>query len=67
MKQRLRVRAAENGRSMEEEVRDLLRKVLGVDPKPNLAASLRKRVASFGGVELDVSQREEMKLPIKLG
>ncbi|MDE2751091.1 MAG: hypothetical protein OXI83_00810 [Gemmatimonadota bacterium] len=30
LKRRLRVRAAENGRSMEEEARDILRRIVGV-------------------------------------
>ena len=42
IKQRLRVRAATHGRSMEEEARDILRQVMGeTPPKPNLAAAIR--------------------------
>lgn len=42
IKQRLRVRAAENGRSMEEEARDILRRVMGdATPQRNLAAAIR--------------------------
>ena len=32
VKRRLRVRAAENGRSMEEEARDILRRTVGETP-----------------------------------
>ena len=35
IKQRLRVRAAEHGRSMEEEVRDILRRVMGEGAPPH--------------------------------
>ena len=35
LKRRLRVRAAENGRSMEEEARDNLRRTVGEAPPPN--------------------------------
>ena len=46
IKQRLRVRAAEHGRSMEEEARDILRRVMGEGAPPrNLAAAIRARVA----------------------
>ena len=46
IKQRLRVRAAEHGRSMEEEARDILRRVMGDAASPrNLAAAIRARVA----------------------
>ena len=48
LKRRLRVRAAERGRSMEEEVRDILREVVSAEPPRNLAASIRARVAPFG-------------------
>ena len=34
LKRRLRVRAAENGRSMEEEARDILRRTVGEAPPP---------------------------------
>jgi len=41
IKHLLRVRAAEHGRSMEEEARDILRRVMGeIAPPRNLAASI---------------------------
>ena len=62
VKRRLRVRAAEHGRSMEEEAREILRKVVGQEkPAHNLAAAIRERVAPLGGVELDLPQREPMR------
>ena len=49
IKQRLRVRAAEHGRSMEEEARDILRRVMSDTATPrDLAASIRARVALGG-------------------
>lgn len=64
IKQRLRMRAAEHGRSMEEEARHILR--LGVDagaPPRDLAAAIRARIAPLGGVELDLPPREPMRAP----
>ena len=62
LKQRLRVRAAEHGRSMEEEAREILREVVGKDAPPrDLAAALRRRVAPLGGVRLSVPEREPMR------
>ena len=65
IKARLRVRAAEHGRSMEEEVRILLREA--VSPKPpaeeNLARAIRARFASVGGVELNLPPREPPREP----
>ena len=64
VKRRLRVRAAERGRSMEEEAREILRQVVGQGkPAHNLAAAIRARVAPLGGVELDLPPREPMREP----
>ena len=44
IKHRLRVRTAEHGRSMEEEARDILRRLMGeIAPPRNLAAAIRAR------------------------
>jgi antitoxin FitA len=64
-KARLRVRAAHHGRSMEEEAREILRSTLG-DTAPhatNLAESIRKRFASFGGLELKLPKRDSVRQP----
>ena len=62
IKHRLRVRAAEHGRSMEEEAREILREVVGdLRPPLNLAQSLRARVANVGGVDLDIPARDAMR------
>jgi antitoxin FitA len=65
LKHRLRVRAAEHGRSMEEEAREILRLVVG-DPAPpaNLAAAIRARVAAFGGADIELAPREPMREPL---
>ena len=68
LKRRLRVRAAEHGRSMEEEAREILRQVVGDRPPPrNLAAAIRARIAPLGGVELELPAREPMREPLRLG
>ena len=53
IKKRLRVRAAENGQSMEQEVRDILRAALGEDPEPTkgLGTAIHELFRPFGGVE----------------
>ncbi len=65
LKHRLRVRAAENGRSMEEEVRDILRTALSPQPMDheNLASAIRARFAPLGGVELDLPPRTPLRTP----
>ena len=62
-KARLRVRAAQNGRSMEEEAREILRAALAErrTGEGNLAASIRRRFAAVGGVELADLPREPMR------
>ena len=68
VKQRLRVRAAEHGHSMEEEVRNILRKVMGeVSPSRNLAAAIRARVTSADRADLDLPTREQMREPQRPG
>ncbi|MEM9766192.1 MAG: plasmid stabilization protein [Pseudomonadota bacterium] len=64
LKRRLRVRAAEHGRSMEEEVREILREAVAeASPPRNLASAIRARVAALGGVELVLPEREPMGEP----
>ncbi len=64
VKQRLRVRAAQHGHSMEEEAREILRRELGEGaPARNLAAAIRARIAPLGGVDLAIPAREPMREP----
>jgi plasmid stability protein len=65
LKRRLRIRAAENGRSMEQEARDILRAALDQEfpPEKNLASAIRARFAPLGGVELDLPPRQPMRKP----
>ena len=65
LKRRLRVRAALNGTSMEQEARDILRSALEEDPPTDqgLASAIHARFAPLGGVELDLPPREPMREP----
>lgn len=68
-KRRLKVRAAENGRSMEQEVREIIESALrqqNIDrPKTGaeLAESIHRRFARLGGVELERLPKEFMPDP----
>ena len=64
-KSQLRIRAAQNDRSMEEEARVILRAALARKPsKPrNLAAAIRKRFEPVGGIELEIPPREPVREP----
>lgn len=64
VKTRLRIRAAANGRSMEEEVRIILREAVGRKAEPeNLASFIRECFEPFGGVDLDLPPREPAREP----
>lgn len=65
LKSRLRVRAAVNGRSMEDEARDILRSALSREPthQGDLAAAIRARFAPLGGVDLPPPPRDAMRPP----
>ena len=60
LKQHLRKRAAVHGRSMEEEVRVILRLALDEErtAPQDLGRAIRSRFAPLGGVELPVEPRE---------
>jgi plasmid stability protein len=65
LKSRLRVQAAVDGRSMEDEERDILRTVLSHEPRrpANLTAAIRARFAPPGGVVLPAMPRDAMLAP----
>src|SRR5688572_11659142 len=67
VRQRLRVRAARNGRSMEAELRQIIKDAVSnpaaEDSEFNLAEAIRRRFAPFGGVELDIPPRELAREP----
>lgn len=64
-KARLRVRAAHNNRSMEEEARHLLRAALTAPAgrTRSLAEAVRLRFRPLGGVELELPAREPIREP----
>ena len=66
VKERLRLRAAMHGRSMEDEARDILRSALSVEvPRPrNLGDAVRARFAGLGGVDLPEVPREAIRPPL---
>jgi plasmid stability protein len=61
LKTRLRVRAAENGRSMEAEARAILRSTLvgGGGPDDRLGSRIRERFAGLAGDDLELPSRSE--------
>ena len=68
-KARLRVRAAHRRRSMEEEARQILREALAAHSpsEGNLAEAIRRRVAPYGGVDLDLPKRQPIRRPPNFG
>lgn len=64
VKTRLRMQAAGNGRSMEEEARVILRDAVGPKPKPqNLVTIIRSHFGPENGVDLELPPREPVREP----
>ena len=65
LKHRLRVRSAHHDRSMEDEVREILRTALSEQAPTamNLAAAIHRRFAKFDLVEFSVPAREPVREP----
>ena len=65
LKAKLRLQAAVNNRSMEEEARDILRSALSKSQSktPNLVESIRMRLEAVGGVELNILPRAATRKP----
>jgi plasmid stability protein len=58
VRERLRVRAARNGRSMEAEVREILTAAVSeVEPATDLFSTLLERFGDAGGVDLAIPRR----------
>ena len=68
LKRRLRIRAAQHGRSMEQEARDILKEALDTERpvEEDLAGAIRARFAPLGGVDLELPPREPMPHPPQL-
>jgi plasmid stability protein len=70
-KRKLRIRAAQNGRSMEQEAREILRIELNKPtdttnaPKTgkDLVEAIRRRFAPLGGVDLEIPPRGPIRDP----
>lgn len=65
-KQRLRMRAARHGHSMEAEARAILQQSLAREPTAealNLAEAIRRRMAPLGGINLELPPREITRDP----
>lgn len=67
VRERLRVRAARNGRSMESEIREILTEAVAEPPSEGLFITLRNRFQEVGGVELDIPPRTEMPRGVDFG
>jgi antitoxin FitA len=71
VKERLRVRAAEHGHSMEAEARGIIQAALGSPPSnlppkrtgADLVARIRARFEPLGGVELELPPRHRTREP----
>ena len=67
VKVRLRVRAAGNGRSMEEEARLIMREAVSREsvPEKGLGTAIHELFKPLGGVELKLPPREPMREPLR--
>jgi antitoxin FitA len=66
LKERLRIRAAEHGHSMEAEARRILQLALADNRRPperNLYDRIHDRFAALGGVDLELPPREPVREP----
>lgn len=65
LKTRLRIRAARNGHSMEDEVRAILRAALAgsASGPTSLVDAIRQRIEPLGGIELELPPRQEIRKP----
>jgi plasmid stability protein len=71
LEQRLKVRAAEHGRSIEAEAIAILRLALGSSEEETLSAgnlgdSIRAIVEPVGGLDLNIPPRKKIRLDVEL-
>jgi antitoxin FitA len=64
-KRKLRIRAAQNGRSMEQEAREILQAELARTPKQpkDIVKGIRHIFGPLGGVDLEIPPREPIRDP----
>jgi antitoxin FitA len=64
-KRKLRMRAAQHGRSMEQEAREILNSALSQpeEQSKDLVESIRRRFAKYGGVDLKIPPRGPIRDP----
>ncbi|MGH7089003.1 MAG: FitA-like ribbon-helix-helix domain-containing protein [Stellaceae bacterium] len=68
LKRKLRLRAAQHDRSMEEELREIIRAALATEPpSENLYAAIRRVIEPLGGVELELPPRDPIREPPDFG
>ena len=67
-KSKLRLRAARNGHSMEQEARDILQHSLASESSSglHLVDAIRRRMKPLGGIELPVIRRDAVPEPLTL-
>ncbi|GAB3069158.1 FitA-like ribbon-helix-helix domain-containing protein [Micromonospora schwarzwaldensis] len=67
VREKLRIRAARHGRSMESEIRDILTAAVAEDePGTDLFSALADRFTRLGGVDLDLPARSTSPRPASL-
>ncbi|AHL32056.1 plasmid stabilization protein [Pseudomonas brassicacearum] len=63
IEEQLRIAAARNGHSIEEEARFILERALAMgSPQGGLGSRIRNRFSALGGVELDLPRTERTAL-----
>jgi plasmid stability protein len=62
-KGKLRIRAAENGRSMEEEARRIIEDAVGSEDRVGLAEAIHRLFAPLGGADLELPPRQSVRDP----
>lgn len=67
VKERLRVRAAEHGRSMEAEIRAILSEAVATEDQPGLFQVLVDRFQAVGGVDLELPERSDNPRAVDFG